>query len=65
MKHQQSSAQKGNLTGNLQNHQDFSGRKLYVGIDAHEERYQNAVFYEGLVLSNLVWWQTVMRCCVI
>jgi transposase len=49
---QQSSALKGNLTGNLQNHHDFTGRDLYVGIDVHKERWQVAVYYQGLILSN-------------
>ena len=52
MNTQQSSTLKRNLTGKLQNPCDFSGRDLYVGIDVHKIRWQVAVSYEGLVLTN-------------
>jgi transposase len=52
MKQQQSSAQKGNPAIKVQNPIDFSGRDLYVGIDVHKKRWQVAVLYDGMVLSN-------------
>ena len=52
MKHQQSSALKKNPCLKVQNPGDFTGRHLYVGIDVHKLRWQVAVYYEGLVLSN-------------
>lgn len=52
MRHQQSSARKANLDQKVQNLVDFYGRDLYVGIDVHKLRWQVAVYYEGLVLSN-------------
>jgi transposase len=52
MKTIQSSERKGNLDKKLQNHKDFSGRNLYVGIDVHKKRWQVAVLFDGLVLSN-------------
>jgi transposase len=52
MKTIQSSERKGNQIQKLQNHRDFSGRDLYVGIDVHKKRWQVAVLYDGLLLSN-------------
>jgi transposase len=49
---QQSSAQTGNPDIKVQNLVDFTGRKLYIGIDVHKARRQVAVYYEGLILSN-------------
>jgi transposase len=49
---QQSSAQTGNPAIKVQNLVDFTGRKLYIGIDVHKARWQVAVYYEGLILSN-------------
>ena len=52
MKSIQSSERKGNQVQKLQNHGHFSGRDLYVGIDVHKKRWQVAVLFDGLVLSN-------------
>lgn len=52
MKHQQSSVHKGNLDQKVQNIANFTNRDLYVGIDVHKARWQVAIYYEGLVLSN-------------
>ena len=49
---QQSSAQTGNPAIKVQNLVDFTGRDLYVGIDVHKQRWQVAVYYDGLILSN-------------
>jgi len=49
---QLSSVQMGNPTNKIQNLADFSGRDLYVGIDVHKQRWQVAVYYDGLILSN-------------
>jgi transposase len=49
---QQSSAQTGNPTIKVQNLRDFTSRELYIGIDIHKVRWQVAVYYEGLILSN-------------
>ena len=49
---QLTSAQPGNPTHKIQNLPDFSGRELYVGIDVHKQRWQVAVYYDGLILSN-------------
>jgi transposase len=49
---QQPSASKANPVQKVQNLADFTNRPLYVGIDVHKTRWQVAVFYEGLVLSN-------------
>jgi transposase len=49
---QQTSALKENPSSKVQNLVDFSERNLYVGIDVHKVRWQVAVYYEGLVLSN-------------
>lgn len=48
----QSSAQEWNLTQKVQQKTDFTNRTLYVGIDVHKVRWQVAVYYEGLILSN-------------
>ena len=52
MKTIQTSWSKGNLIEKVQNPLDFSGRDLYVGIDVHKVRWQVAVFFDGIVLSN-------------
>lgn len=52
MKKQLTSALNRNPTQKVQNKADFNGRKLYVGIDVHKLRWQAAVYYEGLILSN-------------
>jgi transposase len=52
MKNIQPSAREGNPTQKVQNFTDFTGRKLFVGIDVHKERWQVAVYYDGLILSN-------------
>jgi len=49
---QQSSAQTGNPAIKVQNLVDFTGRDLYIGIDVHKQRWQVAVYYDGLILSN-------------
>lgn len=49
---QHTSAQGWNPAIKLQNQVDFTGRKLFVGIDVHKERWQVAVYYDGLILSN-------------
>lgn len=49
---QQSSAQTRNPAIKVQNLIDFTGRKLYIGIDVHKQRWQVAVYYDGLILSN-------------
>ena len=49
---QHTSAQGWNPTNKVQNVTDFSGRLLYVGIDVHKLRWQVAVYYDGLILSN-------------
>lgn len=51
-KQQSSATDKANPVQKIQNGGDFSNRNLYVGIDVHKKRWQVAVFYEGLVLSN-------------
>lgn len=38
---------------NLQHIADFSGKQLFIGIDVHKENWQVAVYYQGLILSNL------------
>ena len=38
---------------NLQNRVDFSGKEIFVGIDVHKERWQVAIFYDGLILGNV------------
>ena len=52
MKHQQSSVRRANPDQKVGNKTDFTNRDLYVGIDVHKARWQVAVYYEGLVLSN-------------
>jgi transposase len=52
MKTIQSSACKGNPDQKVPNLADFSFRDLYVGIDVHKYRWQVAVFYDGIMLSN-------------
>ena len=49
---QHTSALEWNPSIKVQNAADFSGRLLYVGIDVHKLRWQVAVYYEGLILSN-------------
>ena len=49
---QQTSAQKENPGIKVQNDGDFLGRDLYIGIDVHKDRWQVAVYHEGLILSN-------------
>jgi hypothetical protein len=36
----------------LQNQADFSSRNVFVDIDIHKHRWQVAVYYDGLILSN-------------
>lgn len=50
---QQPSAHEWNPGKKVQNPADFSGRDLYVGIDVHKQRWQIAVFHQGLILSNV------------
>lgn len=52
MKKIQPSARGGNLCEKVQHTVDFSNRDLYVGIDVHKQRWQVAVYYDGLILSN-------------
>lgn len=52
MKTQQSSAVV-EPSGKLQNRIDFSSKNLYVGIDVHKLKWQVAVLFEGIVLSNV------------
>lgn len=52
MKTKQSSALKRNPAQKVQNKVDFTNRDLYVGIDVHKVRWQVAVYYDGLILSN-------------
>jgi transposase len=52
MKTKQSSVQERNPAQKVQNKADFTNRNLYVGIDVHKVRWQVAVYYEGLILSN-------------
>mgnify|MGYP003576678392 CR=1 FL=1 len=49
---QQSSEPKGHPENKLPNQHDFSGKTLFVGIDIHKKRWQVAVFFHGLILSN-------------
>lgn len=49
---QRSSDREWNLTEEVQPTTDFTNRTLFVGIDVHKVRWQVAVYYEGLVLSN-------------
>lgn len=50
---QQSSEPKGRPDGKLQIQHDFSGKTLFVGIDIHKKSWQVAVFFHGLILSNV------------
>lgn len=52
MKTIQTSARKGNLSQKVQKLLDFAFRDLYVGIDIHKARWQVAVFFDGIILSN-------------
>jgi transposase len=52
MKTKQSSVQERNPAQKVQNKADFTNRNLFIGIDVHKVRWQVAVYYEGLILSN-------------
>lgn len=52
MKEIQPSALEWNPSQKVQQSADFTNRVLYVGIDVHKVRWQVAVYYEGLILSN-------------
>lgn len=52
MKPIQSSACKGNPFQKIQHLPDYSGRELFVGIDVHKQRWQVAVIFDNLLLSN-------------
>jgi transposase len=49
---QRSSDREWNLTQKVQQPTDFTNRILYIGIDVHKVRWQVAVYYDGLILSN-------------
>jgi transposase len=49
---QHTSDREWNLTQKVQQTTNFSNRTLYVGIDVHKVRWQVAVYYDGLILSN-------------
>ena len=49
---QHTSTHEWNPTIKLHNQVDFLGRNLFVGIDVHKQRWQVAVYYDGLILSN-------------
>ena len=49
---QQPSTLERNPACSVQKKNDFSHRDLYVGINVHKQRWQIAVYYEGLILSN-------------
>lgn len=53
MRTQHTSALERNPAQKVQNIQDFSNRTLFVGIDVHKVRWQVAVYYEGIILSNV------------
>jgi len=53
MKTIQSSTPGRNPAQKVQNTADLTNRKLYVGIDVHKMRWQVAVYYDGLILSNV------------
>ncbi len=36
----------------MQHISDFSDKELFVGIDVHKDRWQVAVYYQGLILGN-------------
>ena len=40
-------------TAKVVNTVDFTNKTLYVGIDVHKKRWQVAVFFEGIILSNV------------
>jgi transposase len=50
---QHSSTTQKNPSLKVQHKVDFSTKDLYVGIDVHKQRWQAAVYYEGLILSNV------------
>lgn len=50
---QQPSTLQRNPACSVQKKNDFSHRDLYVGIDVHKQRWQIAVYYEGLILGNV------------
>jgi Transposase len=54
MKSQQNTSDRA-LCSNLKipNRLDFSSKDLHVGIDVHKERWQVAVYHEGMILSNV------------
>jgi transposase len=52
IKTKQPSTREWNPTQKVQHRTDFTNRILYVGIDVHKVRWQVAVYYEGLILSN-------------
>ena len=52
MKTKQSSAHQAEPATKVINKVDFANKQLYVGIDVHKKRWQAAVLYEGIVLSN-------------
>lgn len=52
MKTKQPSAHVAEPATKVKNKVDFADKQLYVGIDVHKKRWQVAVFYEGLILSN-------------
>lgn len=52
MKTKQSSTEM-ELVSKVLNRVDFCNKELYVGIDVHKNRWQVAVFLEGVVLSNV------------
>jgi transposase len=52
MKPIQSSACKGNPSQKIQHVPNFSNRELFVGIDVHKQRWQVAVIFDNLLLSN-------------
>ena len=41
------------LVNKVMNRVDFCNRQLFVGIDVHKNRWQVAVFLDGVVLSNV------------
>jgi transposase len=49
---QRSSDREWNPVQKVQQTTDFTNRVLYVGIDVHKVRWQVAVYYDGLILSN-------------
>ena len=49
---QQPSEPKGHPESKLPNQHDFSGKTLFVGIDIHKKRWQVAIYFHGLILSN-------------